>query len=319
MMRAGGKMLLSIGVIAMGVGLAAGVIRVVLPRIGDPTPLGMFLRLASVAGALAVGAGAMYVVRFSGGEIGTLVAADTAMILAASLLCVGLSKPRAGRSAPPRALAAAVALAAVVAVSTALLPLSVSLIVKGAALLLVSGATAALALRNRSLPQASMRVMGATMIIYSVYAALRIVVLTTPESLLMQTLFSSTGAGIAAVGTMLMTGVAVGLVGRPVARPDDDEDRRRTLVVIGDWKLANAAFGTDRVLGLLLELRLAARDLDPSAVDGPRGVEVATPSAVAALRARMRTSYGWRPEETELLTDGSALRRKLRGPGAPPS
>jgi len=315
MMIAGGEMLLSIGVVVMSVGLAAGVIRVVLPRIGDPTPLGVFLRLASVSGALAVGAGAMYIVRFSGGEIGTLVAADTAMVLASSLVCVGLARPRAGRSASPSALGAAVALSAVVAVSSAVLPPEVSLIVKSAALLLVSAVGATLALRNRVLPQASMRVLGATMTTYGVYAALRIVVLTTPESPVTQTLFSSTGAGIAAVGTMLTTGVAVGLVGRPAARPDDGEDRRRTLVVIGDWKLANAAFGTDRVLGLLLELRLAARDLDPSAVDSPRGVEVATPSAVAALRERMRSSYGWRPEETELLTDGSASRRKPRATG----
>lgn len=296
-------MLLSIGVVVMSVGLAAGVIRVVLPRIGSPTPLGVFLRLASVSGALAVGAGAMYVARFSGGGTGTLVAADTCMILASALLCVGLAKPRRGRSASPRALALAIAAAAAVAVSSALLAPDVSLMVKAVALLVVSAVGAPLALRNRALPHASMRVLGATMIVYGSYSALRLVVLSTPESLLTQTLFSPTGAGIAAVTTMLMTGVAISLVGRPVTRPDEDDDHRRTLVVIGDWKLANAALGADRVHGLVLEMRLAARDLDPSAIDGPRGVEIATPSAVAALRTRMRTSYAWRPEETELITD----------------
>lgn len=94
-------MLLSIGVVAMRVGLAAGIIRVVLPRLGSPTPLGLFLRLASVSGALAVGTGAVYVVRSSGGGTGVLVAADTAMVLAASLLCVAVWHPRSGGSASP--------------------------------------------------------------------------------------------------------------------------------------------------------------------------------------------------------------------------
>jgi len=307
-------MLLSIGVVAMCVGLAAGIIRVVLPRLGSPTPLGLFLRLASVSGALAVGAGAMYIVRFSGGGTGVLVAADTAMVLASSLLCVAVWHPRSGGSASPLGIAVALCFAALTGLSSALLPPDASLAVKAGVLTLTSAVGAVITLRNRVLPRATMRVLGATLVTYGVYSALRMVVAATPESPLSQSLFSSTGAGIAAVSAMLMTGVAVGLVGRPVARAESSDDHRRTLVSIGDWRLATAAFGTDRVLGLLLELRLAARELDSSAVDAVHGVEVALPSAVSTLRHRMRTAYGWRPEETELLTDrSSAPRGRARG------
>lgn len=305
-------MLLSIGVVVMCVGLAAGVIRVVLPRLNSPTPLGMFLRLTSVCGALSVGAGAMYIVRFSGGGTGALVVADTAMVLAAGILCVAVWHPKNERSASPLGLAAAVGIAAVTGGSSALLPVDASLAVKAGALTLLSAVGAVIVLRNRVLPRATTRVLGTTMVTYGTYSALRAVVAATPDSPLSASLFSATGAGVAAVSAMLLTGVAVGLAGRPVARVGTRDDHRRTLVRIGDWRLANAAFGTDRVLGLLLELRLAARDLDSSAVDSAHGVEVNIPGAVSALRDRMRATYGWRPEEIELLTaDSAAHRRRL--------
>ncbi len=304
-------MLLSIGVVVMCVGLAAGIIRVVLPRLSSPTPLGVFLRLVSVSGALSVGAGAMYVVRFSGGGTGALVTADTAMVLASALVCVAVWPPGNGRSVSPIAFASALCLAALTGLSSALLPLATSLAVKAGVLTLVSAAGAVLTLRNRELPRASMCVLGATMCTYGAYSALRLVVAATPESPLSRSVFSPTGTGIAAVAAMLMTGVAVGLVGRPVAHAEVRDDHRRILVSIGDWRLATAAFGTDRVLGLLLELRLAARELDSSAVDGVHGVEVALPDALAALRERMRTAYGWRPEEIELLIDRSPTPRGL--------
>ncbi|WZH38910.1 MAG: hypothetical protein PIR02_09610 [Microbacterium enclense] len=308
-------MLLSIGVIAMCVGLAAGVIAVVLPRVGSPTPLGVFLRYSSVSGALSVGAGSMYIVRYSGGGTGTLVIADTTMVLAPAILCVAVWPPSGRRNGSPLALGAAVVVGVVVALSSALLDPETSLRVKAIVLTIVCGTLAVIALRNRVLPHRSIRTLGTAMGAYAVYSALRIVVASTPESPLSQSIFSPTGAGVAAVAAMLMCGVAVGLVGRPVAVPDAQDDRRRTLVAIGDWKLANTAFGTDRVLGLLLELRLAARELDSSAVDGPHGVEVALPAAVSVLRDQMRVTHGWRPEEVELLIDGSTLQKGRRRSG----
>ncbi|MDF2045817.1 MAG: glycerol uptake facilitator [Microbacterium sp.] len=309
-------MLLSVGVVAMCVGLAAGVIGVVLPRVGSRTPLGVYLRYAAVAGALSVGSGLMYIVSFNGGAPGALVVADTAMVLAPATLCVAVWPPSGARYGSPVMLGAAIVIGGVMAVCSTVLTPATSMKVKVALLTVVCGACAVIALRNRALPPRSTRLLGAVQGAYSVYSALRSVVHSTPESPLSQSLFSITGAGVVSVTSMLLCGVAIGLVGRPAARTEHSGSSHRTLVTIGDWKLATAAFGRDRVRGLLIELRLAAQDLDPTAVDAPHGVEVAIPSAASALRERMRSTYGWRPEETGLLIDGSSAPRSRRRTGA---
>jgi glutamate synthase domain-containing protein 1 len=76
-------------------------------------------------------------------------------------------------------------------------------------------------------------------------------------------------------------------------------------VVIGDWDLASAAYGPDRMRTLLAELRTAARELHPDAVDVPSGVEITLDDAAAVLGDHLRSAYGWEPEQTILLVDGS--------------
>lgn len=294
-------MLLSIGVVVMCVGLAAGVIGVVLPRIGSATPLAGFLRLAAVAGATAVGAGTMYVVRFNGGGPMSQVIADTAMVLAPTLMCIAVASPSARRLRGMVLLAAF--LATGVAVGSTLLPVDGDVVVRSTALTLVCGLCAALAVRNRALPPGSRRMLVATMAAYAVYSAGRAVsAITGGASPLGQALYSPSAVVVAAVAAMLFSGVSVALVGRPDTVGTYADHRARTAVVIGDWKLATAAYGSDRVLALLIDLRLAARTLDPASVDAVHGVEISHPSAIVALSRRMRDVHGWRPDEIALLT-----------------
>ncbi|PTT20203.1 hypothetical protein DBR36_06180 [Microbacterium sp. HMWF026] len=77
-------------------------------------------------------------------------------------------------------------------------------------------------------------------------------------------------------------------------------------VVVGDWDLASAAYGPERLRGLVTELRAAARDLDPDAVDVPRGAELSTPDALDAVGRHLAAAYRWKPEEVILLVDGAA-------------
>ncbi|AOX46435.1 hypothetical protein [Microbacterium sp. BH-3-3-3] len=302
-------MLLSIGVLVMCAGLAAGIIVIVLPRVGSPTPLGVFLRLSSVAGAMSVGAGTLYVVRFNGGGAVSQVMADTAVVLGPATMCLAVSAPRGRRLRV--AVVLVLVVGAGVAASSALLPQDGALVVKAAALALSCAVCALLTARNRALPRSSRRVLIVTMATYALYSAGRAVTalpgLGSPAADLV---FSPAGIVVAAITAMMLTGLSVALVGRPATVGTYADRRPRTAVVIGDWKLATAAYGRDRVLALLLDLRLAAREVDPSAVDAMHGVEVAHPSAVSTLSARMRDSHGWKPEEVALLT--TAAPRSLR-------
>ncbi len=95
---------------------------------------------------------------------------------------------------------------------------------------------------------------------------------------------------------------------------------RGVAVVVGDWDLASAAYGPERMRDLVVDLRAAAHDLDPHAADVPRGAELTVADPVEALGARLRDAYGWAPEQTILLADGAATaairtRPDVRGGG----
>lgn len=285
----------------MCVGLAAGLFGVILPRLGEPTRLAVFLRLATLSGVLSVGAGAMYVVRTNGGDTVSLVLADTAMVLAPALLWVGV-RPASRFRVDPAVLLVMLA-GASTAASAALLPSAASTAVKAGLLGGACALCAVAALRNRAIPRASMRVLAGAMTAYALFSLARctaIILNATPSP---EGPFSPAVVGGAAVIAMLLVGVSVALVGVPAIRVRASSDARRTRVAIDDWDLAAAAYGTDRVRALLVELRLAARDLDPRVVEATHGVETSLPRAGAVLRAHMRRAYGWTPEELQLLTD----------------
>lgn len=297
-------MLLSIGVTVMCVGLAIGVVWVILPRIGTTGPLGVFLRVGALSGAVSVGAGVLTIMASNGAGDPCRVAADTAMILAPALLCAALAV------APDRFLSRSLPLAVAVAAAAALsffsMPAAATAI-KAFALGLTCALCAVLAARARSLPRPSRLVLATAMGVYGLYSIVRGVLSVTDASL--GPVFSPAGVIVAGIAAMLSTGVSIMIVGLPAAGDAVGGRRRRAAISIGDWNLATAALGRERVRVLLLDLRLAARDLDPSAIDGPRGVETSVPSAVPSLRKRLAADYGWRPEEVELVTDATPRRR----------
>lgn len=299
-------MVLSIGVAVMCVGLAIGVVWVILPRIGSTGPLGVFLRVGALSGAVSVGAGVLDIMASSGAGDLSRVAADAAMVLAPALLCAALVV------APGRPLARSLPIAATVAagaaLSFALVPAAAPTI-KAFTFTAACGLCAVLAFRAPALPRRSRFVLAATMGSYGLYSAVRGVLSVTGDSL--GPAFSPPGVTVAGIAAMLSTGVSIMMVGLPSASGATGGRRRGASISIGDWNLATAALGRERVRVLLLDLRLAARDLDPAAIDGPRGVETSLPSAATALRERLATDYGWRPEEVELITDATP-RRRLR-------
>ncbi|MEX8032246.1 hypothetical protein AB6V29_04365 [Microbacterium sp. 20-116] len=297
-------MVLSIGVAVMCVVLAIGVICVILPRIGSAGALGVFLRVGALSGAVSVGAAVLDIMASNGAGDLTRIAADTTMILAPALLCAALvvtpDRPLT------RSLPIAVAVAAVAALGFTLAPAAVTTI-KAFTLALACGLCAVLAFRASALPRRSRFVLTTAMGAYALYSTARGVLSLESDSF--DPVFSPTGVIVAGISAMLLTGVSIVIIGLPSAGATAGGRRRGASISIGDWNLATAAFGRERVRVLLLDLRRAARDLDPSTVDSLHGVEISVPSAISALRERLAADYGWRPEEVELLTDATPRRR----------
>ncbi|KEP74029.1 hypothetical protein HR12_24125 [Microbacterium sp. SUBG005] len=142
---------------------------------------------------------------------------------------------------------------------------------------------------------------------FAVYSLLRVAVSLSPlaGTSLDRMLFSVEATGVVATASVLLTGLAVVLVRRSPALGGPDRSTAWTRVAFDDWSRARADLGVDGLLALLTELRMAAREVDPSAVDVYRGVEVRRPSALPAVRSRLRDGYGWRAAQLSLLTESA--------------
>jgi hypothetical protein len=297
---------LSLGILAVSVAVAAAVLFAALPRIGTPGAMTLFLRYAAVSGVAAVGSSAMYFMYTAGGGDVALVLGDVAMVLAPALLLVAL-KVLAGQRARRWALASLV-LALVTAIVTATVPLPASLAVKVLLITVPCTACALAAARMRLEPRWPMRVILVANAAYAVYSAARVVVGFAAgwESSLYDLGFSFGSATFAGSAAIVAIGVAVVRVRLgprtpelPLACPAG------RAVVVGDWALASAAYGQERMRAMVAELQSTARTFDETARDLPRGVEITIPDAIARLGDSLRDVYGWKPDEIALLVDGA--------------
>ncbi len=298
---------LALGLLAVSAAVAAVVFFVAMPRIGTPGRTTLFLRFAAVSGVCAVGSSAMYFIYTAGGGILSLVLGDVAMVLAPSLLLVAVNVLD-GRSARRTSLAVG-ALALTVAIVTAAVPLPGSLVVKALALALACAACAVVALRTDIEPFAAVRLLALTNAVFALYCVARVIVGATAgwTSPLYVVGFSYAPATVLGGAAIVLVGIAVIRLrfGRR-ARPDDIACPHGSVVVVGDWDLAVAAYGADRVHELVAELRRAAVDLDPRAIEVPRGAELTVVDPLQAMGARLRDAYGWEAEDVILLVDGTS-------------
>lgn len=301
-------MVLSLALLAISVAVVAGVLFVAMPHLGAPGMFTLFLRYAAAAGVAAVGASALYLVYGSGGGRPALAVADMCMVLVPLLLFVAVLTLD-GVSALWPSVGAFVLAVAVAAVTTFVGPPG-SLAVRAAVLAMACAACAAAALRSVARPQRAMRTIALATGGYALYAVARLVVAgaTGWDSTPYVTAFSVGPATVVGAIAVLAIGVAVVQLRVAVTRaPEPRPDRPPgAIVVVGDWSLASAAYGADRMRGLVSDLREAARALDADAADVPRGVEVAVPHAVATLAELLRTTHGWNADELALLADGAS-------------
>lgn len=315
-MSTGDTMELSIGLLAVSVAVAAAVLFVALPRVATPGAMTLFLRFAAVSGVCAVGSSAMYLIYGTGGGVIALVAGDVAMVLAPALLLVAVRVLDGSRAL--RTSLAALVLTLLVATVTATVPLPTSLAVKALALTVVSGACAWAAIRARVEPSGPLRIIAVVTAVYALYSLARVVVGFGAgwDSPLYLTAFSFAPATVLGALAVLLNGASVVRLrfGPRVAEPPT-RCAPGAAVVLGDWDLASAAYGPDRMRALLVDLRAAARDLDPEAADVAGGVETSVPNATTALGERLRTAYDWNPEEVILLVDGAATAAIRTHPG----
>lgn len=310
---------LSLGMLAVSVAVAAAVLFAALPRIGTPGAMTLFLRYAAVSGVSAVGSSAMYFIYTAGDGIIALVLGDVAMVLAPALLLVAL-RVLEGRRARRWAIAS-LFLALVTAAVTATVPLPTSLAVKILLITVPCTLCALAAARSHLEPRWPMRLILVANAVYAAYSAARVAVGATAgwESSLYDLGFSFGPATFAGSLAIVAIGVAVVRVriGPRAAAASADCPVGRS-VVVGDWPLASAAYGQERMRAMVAELQSAARSFDEGARDLPRGVEISMPDAVAKLGDRLRDLYDWKPDEIALLVDGAttdAVRMHPRRPG----
>jgi len=299
---------LSLGILAVSVAVAAAVLFAALPRIGTPGAMTLFLRYAAVSGVAAVGSSAMYLMYSAADEgIVSLVLGDVAMVLAPALLLVAIDV-LAGRNARRWAIAS-LALALVTAVVTATVPLPGSLAVKVLLVTVPCTACALAAARSRLEPRWPMHVILFATATYAVYSVARVAVglIAGWDSSLYDLGFSfapATFAGALAIAAIGVAVVRVRIGPRAKAVPAVCPPGRA--VVVGDWALASAAYGQERMRSMVAELQSAGRAFDESARVLPRGVEISMPDAIQKLGERLRDVHGWRPDEIALLIDGAA-------------
>lgn len=295
-------MLLTIGLLAMCLGVAVGIVSVALPRVSTPVPLTPFLRYATIAGVLAVGSTVMYAVHASDGGRGSLVVADGAMTLSPALMAVGVRgfSPRARRVAA----GLAVTVAAAVGACTALSDPDAALVIKSAILTFVCAGCAIAALVTTTVAPIPARLIAGAMGGYALYSGARALGGHTSA------LFSPALATAVATLAVLVCGAAVIVTIHPARRVAADGPNALSVVVIDDARLLAQAYGNERLRSLVDELRAAARSLDDHAFDVRHGVATALPSALATLEHQMQHSFAWNPEEIALLTEPAAARAR---------
>lgn len=293
-------MLLSIGVLVMCALVGAGVIAVILPRLDAPPPLPDFLRLAAISGVLAIGCAVLYVIRYNGGGITSLVGADATMVLSPGLLAIALSPPRHRRLAG--ALVGVVTL--VVATCSAVTAPSTSVLVKVAALIVVFGAASVGAWRATFLPRPARHVLAAATLVYLFFSLLRLLIGLVPGPVPdgVAAAFTPTSSALVAIATIGLAVIGISLGRSPSAEPHAAGRTRRRIVICG-WRDAQRAFGGDRVAAIVAELRMAARQLDASSVDAWHGVETGASMRLSAVQQHLGAAYGWRGTELDLLCD----------------
>jgi hypothetical protein len=302
-------MLLSVAVFGMCVLVGAGVIAVILPRLDAPAPLSDFLRLSAISGVLAIGSAALYVIRYNGGDLIALVGADMTMVLSPAVLALAVT------ARPRRRLLTivVVVVTVVVAVCSAILPAGVSVQIKVAAVALVCGAAGVGSLRAPALPRRTARVLSATMLSYAVYSALRLLahLVSGPPSPLLSAAFGPTATATAGIVAVTLIVVGLSLIRSPSAA-SDSAGCVRNLVVICEWEEARRMYGVDQLGAIVAELRLAAREVDPSSVDAWHGVETDSSTSLSMIRRHLSQSYGWRGRDLALLCDDPprGLRRR---------
>lgn len=307
-MEMGGVMELSLGMLAVSVAVAAAVLFAALPRIGTPGAMTLFLRYAAVSGVAAVGSSAMYLIDGAGHEgIVSLVLGDVAMVLAPMLLLVAL-KVLEGQKARRWSLAS-LALALVMAVTTIALPPSLSLAVKAALLAAACIACALAAVRSPAEPRWPLRLIAGATALYAVYSAARAVVGVATRAESVPHRIGSSVELASVVGAIVVAAIGIAVVRvrlGPRARAVPAVCPAGQAVVVGDWALASAAYGQERMRAMVAELQSAGQEFDESARALPRGVEISMPDAIERLGGRLRDVHGWRPDEVALLVDGAA-------------
>lgn len=307
--------------LGISVAVVAAVLVVAVPLLRSSDPSALFLRFAEAAGIAAVGASILYIAYEHGGGQPCLAVGDTCMVLVPFLLFVAVHALGGGRVLWPSVAAFVVSIG--VGVVTSLVPLPGSLGVKVAVLTIASGMCAWAAARSPAEPWGPIRTIALAAGGYGVFSALRLgfAIVTGWGSPPYRIGFSFVPATVVGSVVVLAVGVAVLQLrtersrnGQPSSRPVSG-----SIVVVGDWRLASAAYGADRVRALVSDLRSVGRSVDPAAADVPRGVEVSVPQAVAVLSDRLRATRGWSEDEIALLADGAAtaaLRTHPVGPRA---
>lgn len=302
-------MLLSIGLAVMCVALGVSMIGVILPQLGSRVPLHFFLRVTAMAGVLSVGSTAMFVLAQQGGGRLALAMASATMVLAPSMLCIAVTPPRSRRIR--LLIAFAVVMALGVGITSVAMEESSARTVRFLALAAACGLCAVLAARARTIPRRSAFVLAGTTGGFAAFSLARVAVAASPlaGSPFDRVVFSAEAVAVVATISVLLVAVAVVLVRRSPALGRTEGATAWTRVAFGDWSRARTELGTDGLLALLTELRMAAREVDPSAVDVYRGVEIDQPSALPAVRSRLRDGYGWRSAQLALLSQGTETTR----------
>lgn len=295
--------LLTIGLAAMCLGVAIGILCTALPRTSAPVPFTTYVQFAAMAGIFAMGSTVMYLVHAYGGGKPALVVADATMVMAPGFMLVAV----AALTDRKRGVVVGVVSAAATAVGgcTAVLSDDVSLAIKAAVLAMICASCALVAGLSSTLDRLPALLLAAAMGAYALYTAARVLVaVTTGWSGAVGALFRSMEVGSAvAMVIVLVCGAAVILSLRPSARATATGPRELGVVVVGDAKLLAAASGGERLRRLVAELRAAAHALDDRAVNVRHGVATSLPSALDTLTDQMQNSFGWAPEEVALLVE----------------
>lgn len=307
----------SFGLVAVSVAVSAAVLFVALPRLGNPGAPTLFLRLTAVSGLAAIASSVMYLMFMAGGGIVPRVVGDTAMVLAPAVFFVALRVLSGDRAR--RLSVAVVAVGLGVALVSTVAPMPASGIVKVSVLAVVCAACGVAAARSDVEPWAPLRLVMLTCGGYAVFCVARLLVglLLGLDSGVYTAVFSFAPVTAAGCLAVLLIGIAVVrlFAGRSAVPPRPADRPAGAVVVLGDWDLASAAYGADRMRGLVRDLREAGRTLDPDAADVPRGIEVGVAQPVTALAHCLRSQFGWGADEITLLADGAstgAIRTPLR-------